>query len=46
MAGFGAQQSDGVVGGFVVVAEELGGARVEEDEPGRVRRTNGIVEDR
>jgi hypothetical protein len=35
-AGFGAQQGDGVVGGLVVVAEELSRVRVEEDEPGGV----------
>ncbi len=33
-AGLGAQQGDGVVGDLVPVAEELGGVRVEEDEPG------------
>jgi hypothetical protein len=45
-AGFGAQQGDGVVGGLVVVAEELGGVRVEEDEPGGVGRSGGVGVDR
>ncbi len=45
-ARFGAQQGDGVVGGLVVVAEELGGAGVEEDEPGGVGRALRVGEDR
>jgi hypothetical protein len=45
-AGFGAQQGDGVVGGLVVVAEELGRVRVEEDEPGGVGRSSGVAVDR
>jgi hypothetical protein len=43
-AGFGAQQGDGVVGGLVVVAEELGRVRVEEDEPGGVGRSSRVGE--
>jgi hypothetical protein len=45
-AGFGAQQGDGVVGGLVVVAEELSRVRVEEDEPGGVGRSSGVAVDR
>jgi hypothetical protein len=45
-AGFGPQQGDGVVGGLVVVAEELGRLRVEENEPGGVGRSSGVGVDR
>jgi integrase len=41
-AGFGAQQCDGVVGGLVVVAKELGRVRLEEDELRAARRDIGV----
>jgi hypothetical protein len=37
-AGLGAQAADGVVGDAVPVAVELGGAGIEEDEPGEIDR--------
>src|SRR4051794_12275894 len=45
-AGFGAQEGDGVAGGLVVVAEELGRSWVEEDEPGGVGGSSGVGVDR
>ena len=45
-AGLGAQQGDGVAGDLVPVAEELGGVRVEEDEPGVVGRPDRVGVDR
>jgi hypothetical protein len=41
-AGLGAQHGDHVVRDLVPVAEELGCVRVEEDEPGVVRRARRV----
>lgn len=41
-AGLGAQQGDSLAGDLVPVAEELGGVRVEEEEPGVVGRPDRI----
>jgi len=41
-AGLCAQQGDRVVGDLVPVAEELGGVRVEEEEPGVVGRPDRV----
>jgi hypothetical protein len=45
-AGLGAQQGDGVAGDLVPVAEELGGVRVQEQEPGVVGRPDRVGVDR
>ena len=45
-AGLGAQQGDGVAGDLVPVAEELGGVRVKEQEPGIVGRPDRVGVDR
>jgi hypothetical protein len=45
-SGLGAQDGDRVIGGLVLLAEELGGVRVKEDEPGVVGWPDRVGVDR